>query len=301
MASRESSLKQVLDQTAWTRQIDGPERLSGENPQYNRADVIALGASPSSENLSKLFQVIVAEVGENNRESAIKGLAHYGGEFVAYQLETIAHRGDSARYAQSAAIKALEALGLAPKKELIFNPDLMNEIFKGGIISRTTTEPFRGNQSMANVMHFNQLDGDMVGFPLGEAQRFRFDFQIDFDFDRALSRFSALGLSVTQLHAKALQVEGDSFPGFVWKKPRLNVIFRIQNDGPVSVFSDAIPNEADCRGYQAVARLVARLAVWGGGKRAQKEVEKQRTSVPRDTDSSNEGLMDLAAGIGNGD
>jgi hypothetical protein len=262
-----------------------------------RSEVIALGTNLSDANLSELLKLIVHEVGDNNRESAIKALSQYGGQFVVHQLEEIAHRGDSAKFGQGAAVKALEALGVAPNKELVFNPDSMSQIFKGAIISKNLQEPLRGTVEMANVIGLAQLDDRMIGFSVAEAQRCRFDFAIEFDFSKAEERFKAFGLKVNRKSEKTLEVSGDAFPGFAWKKPKLHVVFRGQDGGTISVFCEAISKDADCGGFLDVARLMGRLAVWGGGPRVQEKLPKVSKTSAVISDDTNNGLMDLAVDI----
>jgi hypothetical protein len=295
------SLDGLLVQKEWTREIQSIERMPGEQSEFRRSAVIALGESLSIENRAQLLQVIATDPMENNRESAIKALQYYGGELVVNVLESIAHGAELSRYGQQAAVKALEALGLAPKNELVFDPRRMDEIFKGSIITSTSDQrPLRGTTSAPMILNFGMFSEELIGFPIDRVQRLRLDLAIEFDLERAAVRCQRVGLSIKKVGDNAIEVSGEHFPGFAFQRPQLNLLF-FKDESMVRVFSGPIPTEAECKDYQATARLIARLTTWAGGPRSGEEKELRPSAVPpvMEDGDGDEGLMDFAARLQN--
>jgi hypothetical protein len=293
------SLGRLLVQPEWMRGIQSIERMDGERSKFIRADVIALGNSLSIENRDKLLRVIATDPMQNNRESAIKALQHYGGELVVNVLETIAHGTELSKYGKQAAVKVLEALGLAPKKELVFDPRRMDEIFKGSIITSTfDKKPLRGTTSAPTILNFGMFMEDLIGFPIDRVQRLRLDLAIEFDIERAAARCQGVGLSIKKLGENAIEVSGGLFPGFAFKRPELNLLF-FKEGSFMRVFSGPIPTEAECTDYQAVARMIARLTTWAGGHRSGEDdgLRPRPVLPPRDDSCGDAELMDFAAAL----
>ncbi len=268
--SRSSNLADIAAHWQFDVREKGTLTYDDERTDLSRNEIIDLTSAPTQEALPILLRVIASEVSENKRESAIKALAGHGGEYVCTLLESIYAGHETSKFGQGAAKKALKQLGLTRDDEPVFNPNNLQRAFLTLCASRDRTEiPFRGSNNFAEVQNIESLTSALVGFSIFDAQITRLETKMSFDVQKAEQVCKQAGLETRLLGDNALEVSGNTWPGFGQTQPELQLVFwvksRSQKSPVLRIFASQIPASTGCDSWRSASRLLMRLASWSGG------------------------------------
>jgi len=253
----------------WASFSTTPRDEAAKGP-HTRTEIIAMGASSHPINRAQLFQVILYDTNENNRESALKALASHGTEPVLSFLEAVWHSNEPARFGKQAVQNALSLLGLLRDDAPLLNPFTLHESFVNLVAcSSSNRVPTLGRPDTCKAQSLALVD--YIPWTPAHSSRIHLSLNEEFDTNVAIRRAERAGLDVRRFGDSLLAVEGNRWPGtdHLHVPPHISLVFCIQPDhesSSLGVVSYPIPEDSGVSSWREAVCFLVRLTRWLGQK-----------------------------------